>query len=223
MSKMKNYMMDIEEFCDGYFYGEGEVDFTVEEVSEDAEKFFHSKMAGDYAKSYVTKILGALQDTTMIIHINGSNKTVRKLVERAAWFYAEKLMGKRLMSGLDITIKLKKNMLNKTGFEGTAIWEDSGYRSREFTIEHDPGVKIRNLLITLAHEMVHIKQWAKDEMYEYMEPNMVRFKGEKLHLKEINYWDYPWEIEAYGRQLGLFVRFCEKAGIADREDMQEVT
>ena len=21
MSKMKNYMMDIEEFCDGYFYG----------------------------------------------------------------------------------------------------------------------------------------------------------------------------------------------------------
>jgi len=51
MSKMKNYMMDIEEFCDGYFYGEGEVDFTVEEVSEDAEKFFHSKMAGDYAKS----------------------------------------------------------------------------------------------------------------------------------------------------------------------------
>ncbi len=60
MSKMKNYMMDIEEFCDGYFYGEGEVDFTVEEVSEDAEKFFHSKMAGDYAKSYVTKILGAL-------------------------------------------------------------------------------------------------------------------------------------------------------------------
>ena len=37
MGKMKNYMMDIEEFCDGYFYGEGEVDFTAEEVSEDAE------------------------------------------------------------------------------------------------------------------------------------------------------------------------------------------
>jgi len=61
MSRMKNYMMDIEKFCDGYFYGDfsgAEFDFTVEEVSEDAEKFFHSKMAGDYAEEYVTKILG---------------------------------------------------------------------------------------------------------------------------------------------------------------------
>ena len=61
MGKMKNWMMDIEEFCDGYFYGDfngAEFDFTVEEVSEDAEKFFHSKMAGDYAEEYVTKILG---------------------------------------------------------------------------------------------------------------------------------------------------------------------
>jgi hypothetical protein len=60
MGKMKNYMMDIEEFCDGYFYGEGENDFTVEEVSEDAEKFFHSKMAGDYAEEYVTRTLGEI-------------------------------------------------------------------------------------------------------------------------------------------------------------------
>ena len=60
MGKMKNYMMDIEEFCDGYFHGEGEVDFTAEEVAEDAEKFFYSKMAGDHAKEYVTKILGMI-------------------------------------------------------------------------------------------------------------------------------------------------------------------
>ena len=104
----------------------------------------------------------------MILHIKGSNKAFRKLVESATWFYAEKLMGKRLMSGLEITINLKKNLLSKEGFEGTAIWEDDGYRPKEFTIELDTSVKIRNLLITLAHEMVHIKQWAKDEMYEYM-------------------------------------------------------
>ena len=83
-------------------------------------------------------------------------------------------------------------------------------------------MSIRNLLITLAHEMVHVKQWAKDEMYEYYNsPKMVRFKGEKMHMDEVDYWDYPWEIEAFGRQLGLFVRFCNDVGIADREDMQE--
>ena len=157
----------------------------------------------------------------MILHVKGSNKATRKLVESAAWFYAEKLMGKRLMGSLEITINLKKNLLAKEGNEGSAMWEDDGYRSREFTIELDTTVKIRNLLITLAHEMVHVKQWAKDEMYEYMNgAGLVRFKGEKIHLELTDYWDYPWEIEAYGKQLGLFVRFCEYMGF-EREDMKE--
>ena len=76
-------------------------------------------------------------------------------------------------------------------------------------------------MINLAHEMVHVKQWAKDEMYEYMEPHMVRFKGEKIHLNEVDYWDYPWEIEAYGRQLGLFIRFCENTGRSKCDAMKE--
>ena len=64
MSKMKNWMMDIEEFCDGYFYGSDQpdftVDFTAEEVAADAENHFNSKMAGDHAEEYVTKILGMI-------------------------------------------------------------------------------------------------------------------------------------------------------------------
>ena len=62
MGAVKNWLMDIEEFCDGYFYGSDQpdftVDFTAEEVAEDAQSFFNSKMAGDHAKEYVTKILG---------------------------------------------------------------------------------------------------------------------------------------------------------------------
>jgi hypothetical protein len=48
-----------------------------------------------------------------------------------------------------------------------------------------------------------------------------RFNNTKFNMSNINYWDYPWEIEAFGRQLGLFVRFCEDQGIANRKDMQE--
>ena len=40
-------------------------------------------------------------------------------------------------------------------------------------------------------------------------------------MADINYWDYPWEIEAFGRQLGLFVRFCEAQGISDHKAMHE--
>ena len=59
MSKMKNWMMDIEEFCDGY-YNEGNLatEYTIEEVSENAGKYFGASMAKDYAAAYLTKTLG---------------------------------------------------------------------------------------------------------------------------------------------------------------------
>ena len=157
----------------------------------------------------------------MIIHVKGSNKAVRKLVEIAAWYYAEKLMGKRTIANLEININLKKDLMSKDNNEGTATWEDENIFPKEFLIELDVGVKIRNLLITLAHEMVHVKQWAKNEMYEYSKLDEVRFNKTKFNISEIDYWDYPWEIEAYGKQLGLFVRFCEDNGFAKREDMME--
>ena len=59
MGKVKNWMMDMEEFCDGYFYG-GESEFTVEEVADDATKWFGSVEAGNYAQKYIIKTLGEM-------------------------------------------------------------------------------------------------------------------------------------------------------------------
>jgi hypothetical protein len=56
MSNMKNYMMDIEEFCNGYFNGD-EIDFTVDEVVEDVGFWFNDTMAKKYARQYITKQL----------------------------------------------------------------------------------------------------------------------------------------------------------------------
>ena len=44
MSKIKNYMMDIQEFCDGYYY-DGMNDFPIDEVVEDAGIYFKSNEA----------------------------------------------------------------------------------------------------------------------------------------------------------------------------------
>ena len=59
MSKIKNYMMDIEDFCNGYSYG-GMNDFTIEEVVEDVGMYFKSNEATKYAKQYLTKIMGEI-------------------------------------------------------------------------------------------------------------------------------------------------------------------
>ena len=160
----------------------------------------------------------------MILNITGSCKSTRKLVESATWNYAERLIGKKLLNTLYIDIKLVRNLTDKEGMEGSCIWDEWEAKStpRSYTIELDSSVSLRNILINLAHEMVHVKQWAKDEMYEYTNTmGLVRFKGEKIHLEETDYWDYPWEIEAYGKQLGLFVRFCEHMGFEKCDNMKE--
>ena len=60
MGKVKNYMMEIEDFCNGYFYG-GDVDFTIDEVGEDVGMYFkYDTMAKEYAKEYLTKTLGEM-------------------------------------------------------------------------------------------------------------------------------------------------------------------
>ena len=161
----------------------------------------------------------------MLVTIKGSKKEYRDLVRRAAWYYAEKLMGKRLLKTLEIDIKLIRNMSAKTDCEGTCIWnewEDLKKTPREFTIELDSSISIRNILTNLAHEMVHVKQWVKGEMYEYSSnSNMIRFMKKKYDMNDMDYYDYPWEIEAFGRQLGLFIHWCETDGFGDREDMKE--
>ena len=161
----------------------------------------------------------------MLLEITGSTKKVRKLVEIAAWNYAERLMGKRLMKTLYIKIDLHRTLLSKDGMEGSCIWDewdDLKKTPRDFHIELDSTINLREILINLAHEMVHVKQWVKGEMYEYADPNKVRWMKKKYDMEEMSYYDYPWEIDAFGRQLGLFVRMCEETGNVNDEMMENV-
>ena len=59
MSKMMNWMMDIEDFCNGYSYG-GMNDFTVDEVVEDVGMYFKSDTAKIYARQYLTEQSGEM-------------------------------------------------------------------------------------------------------------------------------------------------------------------
>ena len=58
MGKVKYWMMDIEEFCDNFFYG-GDSKCEVGEVSDLAESKFGSG-AGVYAQEYIEKTLAEI-------------------------------------------------------------------------------------------------------------------------------------------------------------------
>ena len=132
----------------------------------------------------------------MFIEVTGGKEYQRKRVQSIAEFCVETLMPR--MRTLEVTIKLKK----PKGAMGYCLELDS---NREFELEIDRTQSLRKLLETAAHEMVHVKQFARRELH----PSNDTWYGKTYNPKKVSYWDLPWEIEAHGREVGLFVRWCE--------------
>lgn len=77
--------------------------------------------------------------------------------------------------------------------------------------------KYKELMLDLAHELTHVKQYIRKEMYDYVDGSGTRFRGEyyarpirfsNLHETSHDaYYNAPWEIEAFGREWGMWKRF----------------
>jgi hypothetical protein len=64
-------------------------------------------------------------------------------------------------------------------------------------------------LKNLAHELVHVKQFARRELVDLGEVGKTKFLGKNVCEKKTHYYDTPWEIEAYGREIGLYTRYMD--------------
>jgi len=149
-----------------------------------------------------------------IIAVKSAKPTQREHIISMVNFCVDKLMPR--MKGLEITVKLKD--LSKTDCYGFCTADPEGDaertdRPRVFELEIHKNMRLRKILETIAHEMVHVKQYARGELYQGSRINKMRWQGDWLD-KDPDYWDQPWEIEAHGRECGLFVRWAEAAGLA---------
>lgn len=76
-----------------------------------------------------------------------------------------------------------------------------------------PITKLKSILIDVGHELVHVKQYLNNEIFDYVSGD-VRYKGSYFDNSwienEDKYFDSPWEVDAYGREFGLYVLFCRK-------------
>lgn len=131
----------------------------------------------------------------------------KKIIVEALDFYLGKLLSKRMINQLSVSIQLSK----KLDGDADGYCDVEGYNSsnkpREFRIELNKTKSFRYTLMTLAHECVHLKQFALGEIND----SLTHWKGVRMS-SDLDYWDSPWEIEARGREAGLYVRFCEKYG-----------
>lgn len=141
------------------------------------------------------------------VEVTGGQPYQRKRVEQVVNFCIEKLMPR--MQTLEITVRLKD-------LKGDAYGYCLSETTREFELEIDKKLPLRKLLTTVAHEMVHVKQYARKELKEDYD-----WLGKTYAPEKVSYWDQPWEIEAHGREIGLFVRWAEHAKLGHKKWTQD--
>lgn len=149
----------------------------------------------------------------MLVTVKGGTKQQRADVQDIATFVGLKLLHPKTFPQIELDIDLLPNLYKTDGNIGDVIWEDTHYRPKWFTMQVDSSVNRRRMLETVAHEMVHVQQFATGRLVE--RSNDTRWEG-KVLKKQPDYWDRPWEIEAHGRELGLFLTWVQDRGLADQ-------
>jgi len=155
-----------------------------------------SSIVRDYAKFVLNKFVkrSVLNKSTIKIEIVHKNELdnyadIEDLRNYNAWCTYEGVQNDRKI----FRIVLNSNQLNKKAKKSL--------------------VRLKKLLVDLGHELVHVKQYLNNEMFDYVTGG-VRYKGSyfdhSYQEDEEAYYESPWELDAYGREWGLYKMFCTK-------------
>lgn len=133
-----------------------------------------------------------------------SDERFNEYVQRASQFYAEQLFHKQLLRHIVVTIKFNKH-LDAFGYTSVEKRNSKG-KAREFLIELHPYISGVEILKTLAHEFVHVKQYVEEELNE----EQTEWNGQAIDSDAVDYYSLPWEVQAFGLEVGLFTNFAKK-------------
>jgi len=122
------------------------------------------------------------------LEIKGGRKDQREMAHRVVGFMINTMMPR--MRTLDIEVEFVNIKSDAVGF----CME--GENNRQFFIEIDKKQNLKDIVTTLCHEMVHVKQYARKEMDNGQTNGRARWKSKSIPM-DTNYYDLPWEKEAY--------------------------
>ena len=126
----------------------------------------------------------------------GGKKSQRQLVEDiTSWYINTKLPRYK---NLNIEIDLEK-IDDAQGF-CTEI------DKREFHIQIDKRLEGDDFITCVFHELVHVKQHLKKELKDD-NGCFSMWKGKEIHHGDSNYYELPWEKEAYELQETLLKEY----------------
>jgi len=96
---------------------------------------------------------------------------------------------------LAVAIFMKRKLLAEEGIYASCYQIDLNDVGCDYTILMDSNQDEKTIIGSLAHEMVHVKQFARKELSILNGDYCAKWKGVKFS-DDVEYEDMPWEIEA---------------------------
>jgi len=151
------------------------------------------------------------------------------IIKRYAYFVLGKLLRPSIVRKANITIRIVMNddldgeVMDLKKYSGWVTYEGIFEGKKRFNVilnakrqnrnAKKPMFRLKKLFLDLSHELTHIKQYLNNEMFDYADGKS-RFRGEIFPQgksdEDAVYFNSPWEIEAYGREQGMYKMFKKK-------------
>tara|TARA_B110000503_G_C7043328_1_gene369157 strand:- start:264 stop:731 length:468 start_codon:yes stop_codon:yes gene_type:complete len=134
----------------------------------------------------------------MQLKVRGKGALTRNQIKTAIPYMMKLMNSHRILDNSEILVKFEH-----LDCHATCYMHEPG----EFEISLSNKLNSKKCLFALAHELVHVKQFARKELEMGM--YQAKFKSVVYDLSKIHYYDLPFEIEAHGREEGLVSRYCQ--------------
>lgn len=151
----------------------------------------------------------------MRLKTQGGPKLHHKHCRQFIRMFCQKFFTKEISKQIKINLTFeKKKSIGCDEPYAEVEWIDNPRQPRSFRINifYVTRPTLLYTIASLAHEMVHVKQYVKNELIDLVSTdyNVSIYKNKKYNLSKVNYHDQPWEIEAYGRTPGLIREYFKK-------------
>jgi hypothetical protein len=133
----------------------------------------------------------------------------KAIIKDCAQFYLRTLLPKKRK--VNIKIDVVNNLESNEGVFGEC-YDNTQDEYYKYVIRLDDSESIETILVTLAHEFIHLKQYDRKELRFYSKKDdCARWKGQLY--KNYDYDTAPWEVEASEKELTLYNDFINHGGL----------
>jgi hypothetical protein len=108
----------------------------------------------------------------------------------------------RLVDPFNVVIEFE----SVSGCYGEVNWCE---KTRTGVITISPSLSVRGIMLAVIHESVHVKQYSTGELRD-ASSGFTYFRRKKYLEKDVTYYDRPWEIDAFGREYGIFSEYIKQ-------------